>query len=86
MWKAIKTNTGQTFAWDDNSTYVQEPPFFVGMNPEPGAIKSIRNARALAYLGDSVTTDHISPAGSIGLKDSPGREISDFQGRAAGAV
>ena len=69
-WRAIHTSTGELFEWDENSTYVQEPPFFVGLTPEPKPIATIAGARALAYLGDSVTTDHISPAGSI-KKDSP---------------
>jgi aconitate hydratase len=69
-WRAIKTSTGELFEWDENSTYVQEPPFFVNMSKTPAAIAPIAAARALAFLGDSVTTDHISPAGSI-KKDSP---------------
>ncbi len=69
-WRAIHTSKGELFEWDENSTYVQEPPFFVEMSKEPSAIQPIHGARALAYLGDSVTTDHISPAGSI-KKDSP---------------
>jgi len=69
-WRAIKTSKGDLFEWDENSTYVQEPPFFVNMSKTPAAIGAISNAKALAYLGDSVTTDHISPAGSI-KKDSP---------------
>ncbi|MGN6366974.1 MAG: aconitate hydratase AcnA [Phycisphaerae bacterium] len=69
-WRAIQTSTGELFEWDENSTYVQEPPFFVGLTPEPKPIQTISGARALAFLGDSVTTDHISPAGSI-KKDSP---------------
>jgi aconitate hydratase len=69
-WRAIHTSKGELFEWDENSTYVQEPPFFVEMSKEPAAIQRITGARALAYLGDSVTTDHISPAGSI-KKDSP---------------
>ena len=69
-WQAVKTSTGQTFEWVADSTYVQEPPFFIGMATESGTIKSIHKARVLAFLGDSVTTDHISPAGSI-KKDSP---------------
>ncbi|HVX86805.1 MAG TPA: aconitate hydratase AcnA [Phycisphaerae bacterium] len=69
-WRAIHTSKGELFEWDENSTYVQEPPFFVEMSKEPAAIQPISGARALAYLGDSVTTDHISPAGSI-KKDSP---------------
>ncbi len=69
-WKAIKTSRGEVFEWDENSTYIQEPPFFVGMDAKAGVIKSITKARCLAWLGDSITTDHISPAGSI-KKDGP---------------
>ncbi len=69
-WKAIDTSTGDIFEWDQKSSYIQEPPFFVDLKPEVKPIASIRNARVLAYLGDSVTTDHISPAGSI-KKDGP---------------
>jgi aconitate hydratase len=69
-WRAIHTSAGELFEWDENSTYVQEPPFFVNMSKSPDAIRAIAGARALAFLGDSVTTDHISPAGSI-KKDSP---------------
>ena len=69
-WRTINVSTGELFAWDENSTYVQEPPFFVNMSKAPAPITAISGARALAYLGDSVTTDHISPAGSI-KKDSP---------------
>ena len=73
-WKAIHTSTGQTYDWQDSSTYIQEPPFFVGMSKDqPAAAGSIKNARALAYLGDSVTTDHISPAGSIKEKGPAGQ-------------
>ncbi len=69
-WREIHTSTGEIFDWDPKSTYVQEPPFFVNMSETPTPIASIHNARVLALLGDSVTTDHISPAGSI-KKDSP---------------
>ncbi|MEI8197240.1 MAG: aconitate hydratase, partial [Phycisphaerae bacterium] len=69
-WQAVKTSVGQTFEWVPASTYVQEPPFFIGMATKAGTITSIKQARALAFLGDSVTTDHISPAGSI-KKDTP---------------
>src|SRR5205814_4349860 len=61
---------GDRVAWDEQSTYVALPPYFEGMNPEPQPISDIEGARVLAKLGDSVTTDHISPAGSI-KKDSP---------------
>jgi len=69
-WRAIKTSSDTTYDWDDDSTYVRYPPFFEGMSPEPEAPSNIAGARALALLGDSVTTDHISPAGAI-KKDSP---------------
>ncbi|MSO66061.1 MAG: aconitate hydratase AcnA [Alphaproteobacteria bacterium] len=68
-WRAVKTAKGQTYAWDKTSTYVQHPPFFGSGGKAPG-FRDIAGARALAILGDSVTTDHISPAGSIS-KDSP---------------
>ncbi len=69
-WRSLPTPTGDTFAWDPNSTYVRKPPYFEGMTPEPQPVKDITGARVLAKLGDSVTTDHISPAGSI-KPDSP---------------
>ena len=69
-WNRIKVADGDLFAWDEKSTYIQEPPFLVDLTREVGAVKPLRKARVLALLGDSVTTDHISPAGSI-AKDSP---------------
>jgi aconitate hydratase len=69
-WNSLDVPTGDRFAWNDESTYVQRPPFFDGMPAEPVQLDDIRGARVLAKLGDSVTTDHISPAGSI-KKDSP---------------
>jgi aconitate hydratase len=69
-WAGLATPTGDRFAWDDDSTYVQRPPFFDGMQREPEPLTDIEGARALAVLGDSVTTDHISPAGVI-KPDSP---------------
>ena len=69
-WNEIPSSTGDTYAFDAKSTYIQEPPFFAGFSMEPGAIAEIRGARALGIFGDSVTTDHISPAGSI-KKSSP---------------
>ncbi|MFO0827438.1 MAG: aconitate hydratase AcnA [Phycisphaerales bacterium] len=69
-WKAIQVSGGEMYEWDAKSTYIQEPPFFVDMRREAGTIVPIRGARCLAKLGDSVTTDHISPAGDI-KKDSP---------------
>ena len=72
-WQAISTSTGEMYQWDAKSTYVQNPPFFDGMTREVKEIESIQGARCLAYLGDSVTTDHISPAGAI-VPDSPAGE------------
>ena len=76
-WKAITTTESNLFDWDEKSTYIQEPPFFVGMPPKAGEIKSIRGARCLMKLGDSVTTDHISPAGSIATDSPAGRYLTD---------
>src|SRR5688500_17399658 len=70
QWNAIPVKGGELFAWDDASTYIQEPPFFTDLSPDPKPIQPIRGARVLVMVGDSVTTDHISPAGSI-KKDSP---------------
>lgn len=69
-WNAIKGDSGVLYNWDDKSTYIQEPPFFVGMSKRPKPIEPIHDARVLAMLGDSITTDHISPAGAI-KADSP---------------
>jgi aconitate hydratase len=69
-WNAIRLPSGKIYAWDEKSTYVKNPPYFVGMTMKPGAVTDVRGARALAILGDSVTTDHISPAGDIS-KTSP---------------
>jgi aconitate hydratase len=69
-WKAIETSGGDLYDWSEDSTYIQEPSFFIDMSPEPGPIRSIEGARCLVKVGDSVTTDHISPAGAIG-KDTP---------------
>ena len=69
-WQALPTPTGSIFQWDPDSTYVRRPPYFEGMEREPQPVSDISEARVLAVLGDSVTTDHISPAGSI-KADSP---------------
>jgi aconitate hydratase len=69
-WRDIKTSDSSIYNWDDTSTYVKKPPFFENMSEKPEGFKKIANARPLLILGDSVTTDHISPAGSI-KKDSP---------------
>ena len=65
VWQALPVPPGSRYAWDPRSTYVAEPPFFQDLSAEPGPLKDIQGARVLAALGDSVTTDHISPAGSI---------------------
>jgi aconitate hydratase len=69
-WNEIPSSTGNVYEWDRKSTYIQEPPFFTNFSLQPGNIAEIKDARALAIFGDSVTTDHISPAGSI-KKSSP---------------
>ncbi|RLS47848.1 MAG: aconitate hydratase AcnA [Planctomycetota bacterium] len=69
-WRSLPTPTGERFAWDDKSTYVKHPPYFEGMARQPGAVVDPSGLRCLAVLGDSITTDHISPAGNI-KKDSP---------------
>jgi aconitate hydratase len=69
-WKKVKVRKGNTYSWDGNSTYVKNPPYFDGMGNEPSALSDIKGARILALFGDSITTDHISPAGSI-KKDGP---------------
>jgi aconitate hydratase len=69
-WRALAVPKGETYAWEKDSTYIRQAPYFDGMSVKPGGITDIKNARVLAVLGDSVTTDHISPAGSI-KHDSP---------------
>jgi aconitate hydratase len=69
-WRALEIPEGDLYEWDPESTYVKKPPFFDAMAPDPEPLKDIQSARVLALLGDSVTTDHISPAGAI-PKDSP---------------
>lgn len=70
MWRSVKTPTGATFAWDANSTYVKHPPYFENMRDPAAPLEDFGGLRVLAMLGDSITTDHISPAGNI-AKDSP---------------
>ncbi|HEY3440819.1 MAG TPA: aconitate hydratase AcnA [Paludibaculum sp.] len=70
MWQSVKTPTGATFAWDPNSTYVKHPPYFENMRDPAAPLEDFGGLRVLAMLGDSITTDHISPAGNI-AKDSP---------------
>ena len=78
-WNAIEVTGGDLYGWTESSTYIQEPPFLVGLTPEPGPIVPITGARCLALLGDSTTTDHISPAGSI-ASDSPAGKYLQEQG------
>jgi aconitate hydratase len=65
FWQNLDVPAGETYAWQDDSTYVKNPPYFEGMTTEPPGVRPVRNARVLALLGDSITTDHISPAGNI---------------------
>jgi aconitate hydratase len=74
-WKTMAAPTGPIFAWDPSSTYVKEPPYFEDFSPRPTALKDIEGARVLAVVGDSVTTDHISPAGSIPVDSPAGRYL-----------
>ena len=74
-WQAIPTTEGATFAWDSNSTYVKHPPYFEGIGLEPGAVSDIRGAAVLGLFGDSITTDHISPAGAIPEDGPAGRYL-----------
>jgi len=76
-WKAIPTPTGDTFSWDAKSTYVRKPPYFDGMTMTPKQVTDITDARVLARLGDSVTTDHISPAGSIKADSPAGKYLAE---------
>jgi aconitate hydratase len=78
-WQAIEVPRDEVYQWQPTSTYVRNPPYFVGMTMTPGAVADIRGARALAVLGDSVTTDHISPAGNI-AKSSPAAKYLMAQG------
>ena len=76
-WQNVQAPEGQTYTWDDNSTYVQNPPYFVGMGSKPGAIGKIEGARVLGLFGDKITTDHISPAGSIKAASPAGKYLTD---------
>ena len=76
-WKAIPTPTGNTFSWDASSTYVRKPPYFEGMTMSPSPVVDFDDARVLAMLGDSVTTDHISPAGSIKADSPAGKYLAE---------
>ena len=77
QWQSLSTPTGNTFAWNPDSTYVRKPPYFEGMSPQPTPVTDIDGARVLAKLGDSVTTDHISPAGSIKAGSPAGQYLEE---------
>jgi aconitate hydratase len=74
-WATLKVPQGDLYAWDAKSTYIKEPPFFEGMKIKPDTVKDITGAKVLAYLGDSITTDHISPAGSFNAKSAAGQYL-----------
>jgi aconitate hydratase len=76
-WQSLQTPEGKTFTWDPDSTYVRKPPYFDGMTAQPPAVTDITGARVLAMLGDSVTTDHISPAGAIKVDSPAGRYLAE---------
>ncbi len=76
-WQAIRAGESELYSWDEQSTYIQEPPFFLELSREVPHIQNIRSARVLAFFGDSITTDHISPAGSIALDSPAGKYLVD---------
>ena len=76
-WNEISSSTGDVYQWDDASDYIQEPPFFADFSMEPGKIEEIRDARPLGIFGDSVTTDHISPAGAIKANSPAGKYLQE---------
>ena len=82
-WRKIKTTAGETYRWNMSSTYVQNPPYFEGMTKTPAPVSDIVDARILALFGDKITTDHISPAGSIKLTSPAGKYLTDHQVRPA---
>jgi aconitate hydratase len=77
LWNAIPSSVGLVYEWDDVSTYIQQPPFFEGFTMETGQFSDVKNARALAIFGDSVTTDHISPAGAIKPNSPAGKYLQE---------
>ncbi|MFN2330421.1 MAG: aconitate hydratase AcnA, partial [Halomonas sp.] len=77
VWKAIEVPQSKVYQWSKDSTYIQHPPFFEGMGREPDAIEDVKDAQILALLGDSVTTDHISPAGAIKPESPAGRHLQE---------
>ncbi|MEM7481413.1 MAG: aconitate hydratase AcnA [Acidobacteriota bacterium] len=76
-WRSLPVPDGETYAWAEDSTYVKQPPYFDGMGTEPDALPEIRGARVLALLGDSITTDHISPAGAIKADSPAGKYLQE---------
>src|SRR5215204_3625603 len=76
-WRAIAVTGGATYQWPAGSTYIANPPYFTGITMTAAAPKDIQSARALAVFGDSITTDHISPAGSIKLDSPAGKYLTD---------
>ncbi|UUP17406.1 aconitate hydratase AcnA [Nitratireductor thuwali] len=76
-WRAVQVPEGETYAWDDESTYVQNPPYFEGMGKKAGDVSDIKGARILGLFGDKITTDHISPAGSIKAQSPAGKYLMD---------
>jgi aconitate hydratase len=77
QWRALPVPEGDTYAWDEDSTYIRLPPFFEGMKPEPEPVQDVQGARALAVLGNSITTDHISPAGAIKANQPAGKYLQE---------
>ncbi len=78
-WQAVETSSNETYDWPPQSTYIQNPPYFQGMSKEPGTISNIAKAKVLALLGDMVTTDHISPAGSFAADSPAGQYLTERQ-------
>ncbi len=78
-WRKIKPAAGQTYKWNASSTYVQNPPYFTNMKKNPGGFSDVKGARILGVFGDSITTDHISPAGSIKLNGPAGKYLTDHK-------
>lgn len=76
-WNAIKSTTSDLYQWNDKSTYVQEPPFFIGMSTDTSPIQELKEAHCLVKVGDSITTDHISPAGMIALDSPAGKYLKE---------
>ncbi len=76
-WRGVPVAKGETYAWDNKSTYVQNPPYFTGITPTPKAVTNVSGARVLGLFGDKITTDHISPAGSIKAASPAGKYLTD---------